>query len=242
MSFFLRAARVSEEPCRSRKIFAKCPNNRAATRKDSWKTNEERPLSGIKVVELATFVAAPSATRFFADQGVEVIRVEPLGGDNLRWCASTDGIPDDPFENVTFDLENANKKYISLNLKNPKCYEALFKLIGESDIFITNWRAQALTKLKLDYPSLSKRFPKLVYGVVTGYDDVGPDKDLPGHDATAFFTRSGVLGSVYEKGTVPMTSSPAWATARLVCALLPVSSQRSTRQERPAGTRGLQSA
>ncbi len=168
-----------------------------------------RPLSGVKVVELSTFVAAACATRFFADQGAEVIKVEPISGDNLRFAAATDGIPEDPYENITFDLENANKRSISLNLKNPECYEALMKLIAQADLFVTNWRPQALAKMHLDYDSLKVKFPKLVYGSVTGYGETGPDKDLPGYDGTAFFTRSGILGTTYEKGTVPINLIPS---------------------------------
>lgn len=171
--------------------------------------NTGRPLEGIKVVELATFVAAPSAARFFADQGAQVIKVEPMGGDILRTAASTDGIPEDPYENVTFDIENGNKKGICLNLKDPTCYEILMQLVAKADIFITNWRPQALEKMKLDYESLKEKFPKLVYGSVTGYGEAGPDKDLPGYDATAFFARSGILGTMYEKGTVPMNLVPS---------------------------------
>ena len=168
-----------------------------------------RPLEGVKVVELSTFVAAACSTRFFADQGAEVIKIEPLGGDNLRYAAKTDGITDDPFENLTFDIENANKKSVSMNLKDPECYEALMKLIGQSDMFVTNWRPQALQKMHLDYESLKEKFPALVYGTVTGYGEVGPDKDLPGYDGTAFFTRSGILGSTYERETVPINLIPS---------------------------------
>ncbi|ALP94264.1 CaiB/BaiF CoA transferase family protein [Intestinimonas butyriciproducens] len=168
-----------------------------------------RPLEGVKVVELATFVAAPSATRFFADQGAEVIKVESLGGDNLRYGAATEGRPDDPEENLTFDIENANKKGLCMNLKKPECFQALMTLLAEADIFITNWRPQALAKMKLDYDSLKERFPRLVYGSVTGYGDTGPDKDLPGYDATAFFARAGMLGSLYERGTAPMNLIPS---------------------------------
>ena len=114
-----------------------------------------------------------------------------------------------PGENIVFDIENGNKRGISLNLKNQECYDALVKLISQADIFITNWRPQALEKMKLDYESLKEKFPKLVYGSVTGYGDTGPDKDLPGYDGTAFFTRSGMLASLYERGTVPMNLIPS---------------------------------
>jgi len=169
----------------------------------------ERPLSGVKVVELATFIAGPSCTRFLADQGADVIKVENLAGDGTRHAGVNEARPDLPGENLTFELENGNKKSISLNLKNPECLQVLMKLLAEADIFITSWRPKALAKMGLDYESLKEKYPKLVYGTVTGYGEKGPDKDLPGYDFTAFFARSGILGSLYEKGTVPMNVIPS---------------------------------
>ena len=168
-----------------------------------------RPLSGVNVVELSTFVAAACAGRFFADQGADVIKVEPITGDVLRFAATTDGIPEDRYENITFDIENGNKRDIALNLKSPEGFAVFMKLMDKADIFITNFRPQALAKMGLDYETLSKKYPKLIYGSVTGYGEEGPDKDLPGYDATAFFTRSGILGSIYEKGTVPINLVPS---------------------------------
>ncbi|MBQ4370437.1 MAG: CoA transferase [Oscillospiraceae bacterium] len=178
-----------------------------------------RALSGVKVVELATFVAAACAARFFGDQGADVIKVESLQGDGIRFAALAEGRPDLPDENVVFEVENANKRGIALDLKDPRCYEAFMKLLADADILITNWRPKALEKLGLDYETLSKKFPKLVYGSVTGYGDKGPDKDLPGFDYTAYWTRSGILGSLYEKGTVPMNLIPAMGDRQVGMAL-----------------------
>lgn len=171
-----------------------------------------RPLSGVKVVELATFVAAPSATRFMADQGADVVKIEAIAGDGTRWAAEGEARPvfkDDLQHNLTFELENGNKRSVCVDLKDPTCYEVLMKLIADADVFVTNWRPKALAKMKLDYESLKEKFPKLVYATVTGYGDVGPDCDLPGYDFTAFWTRSGILGSLYEKGTQPMNLIPS---------------------------------
>lgn len=162
-----------------------------------------RALDGIKVIDLATFVAAPSAARFLADQGADVIKVEAIGGDVLRWGTSSDGIPSDPHENIIYDIENGNKRSISLNLKDPECFDVLKKLIAQCDIFITNWRPNALKKMGLDYESLSSKYPAIVYGSITGYGDCGPDVDLPGYDATAFFARSGLQASLHEKDAMP---------------------------------------
>jgi cinnamoyl-CoA:phenyllactate CoA-transferase len=174
--------------------------------------NNDKLLSGLKVVELGIFVAAPSCGRFFADQGADVIKIEDLVGDGTRFPGAglTEGRPTDlPGENLTFEIENGNKRGISLNLKTPEGYEVLMKLLAEADILITNWRPKALKKMGIDYETLKEKFPKLIYGMITGYGEKGPDKDLPGYDFTAFWTRSGLLGSLYDKDGDPMNLIPS---------------------------------
>ena len=170
--------------------------------------NAPRPLEGVKVVELATFIAVPAAGRFLADMGADVIKIETLSGDFVRWSGANEGRPEDPLENTTFDLENGNKRSLSINLKAPEGREILFKLLDQADIFLTNWRPGALQRQGLDYQTLKERYPKLVYGSLTGYGEEGPDKDLPGYDSTAFFARGGLLGSLYDKGGAPMNLIP----------------------------------
>lgn len=170
----------------------------------------KRPLEGVKVVELATFIAAPSCARFLADLGAEVIKVEAPGGDPLRGTAINEGRPTGDLENTSFDVDNANKSCICLNTKTPEGRETLEKLIAGADVFLTNVRYKSLTKLGLDYESLKAKYPKLVFGYVTGYGDKGPDKDLPGFDFTAFFARGGVLGTLFDKEHVPMNTIPGF--------------------------------
>lgn len=165
-------------------------------------------LAGVKVVELATFIAAAGAGRFLADCGADVIKIESAKGDPLRYTAPSEGRPLDMYENTTWDLENANKRCISLNMKDPDGKEAFFKLLADADVLITNWRVQALERAGLDYESLKERFPKLVYAICTGYGQYGPDKDLPGFDFTAYFARGGYLDSLRQRGTVPMNVVP----------------------------------
>ncbi|MBO7701491.1 MAG: CoA transferase [Eggerthellaceae bacterium] len=169
----------------------------------------QRPLEGVKVVEMATFIAAPAVGRILADLGAEVVKIESAKGDNLRYTAPNEGRPLDPHEDVNFDLENAGKKGIVVDLRTEEGTEVLFKLLDEADVFITNWRPQALERKNLTYEDLKGRFPKLVYASLTGYGEKGPDKDLPGFDYTAFFARSGWSGSLYQKGTVPSNLTPA---------------------------------
>ena len=166
------------------------------------------PLEGVKVIELANFIAAATAGRFMADLGADVIKIESPKGDPLRYTAPSEGRPLDMYENTTWDLENGNKRCISLNLKDPAGKEAFFKLLDTADVLITNWRVQALQRLGLDYDSLKGRYPKLVYAICTGYGEYGPDNNLPGFDFTAFFSRGGYLDSLRQKGTVPMNVVP----------------------------------
>ena len=127
----------------------------------------QRPLEGVKVVEMATFIAAPAVGRILADLGAEVVKIESAKGDNLRFTAPNEGRPLDPHEDVNFDLENAGKKGVVVDLRTEKGTEVLFKLLEGADVFITNWRPQALERKNLTYEDLKSRFPKLVYASLT---------------------------------------------------------------------------
>lgn len=170
--------------------------------------SRKKPLEGIKVIELASFIAAATTGRFLADLGADVIKIESAGGDPLRHTAPTEGRPLDMYENTTWELENANKRCLSINMKNPKGKEAFFKLLDTADVLITNWRVGALQRAGLDYETLKVKYPSLVYGICTGYGEKGPDKDLPGFDFTAFFARGGYLETLRQKTDVPMNVVP----------------------------------
>ncbi len=163
-----------------------------------------RPLEGVKVLEMATFIAGPCCARFLADLGAEVIKVEAPNGDPLRFTAVNEGRPFGDQEDTSFCLENAGKGCVTLNTKTQAGREILEKLIADCDIFITNWRQPALKRSGIDYETLKVKYPKLVMGYVSGYGEKGPDKDLPGFDFTAFFARGGVLGTMYDVDSSPM--------------------------------------
>ena len=127
-----------------------------------------KPLEGVKVVELASFVAAPTAGRMMAEMGADVIRVESTAGDPWRFYGANCGLPITDEENPLFDIYNLGKKDIQLNTKTPEGKEILFHLLDEADVFITNNRLKSLVRSGLDYESLKDRFPKLIYGLVTG--------------------------------------------------------------------------
>ena len=165
----------------------------------------KRPLEGVKVLELATFVAVPACARYLADLGAEVIKIEALQGDPLRYTFVNEGRPGTELEQTSYDVDNAGKKCIALNTKSEAGRKVLDQLLEQADIFVTNWRQPALERAGLDYETLKVRFPKLVYGLVSGYGEKGPDKDLPGFDFTAFFARGGILDTLYDKDSMPLT-------------------------------------
>lgn len=153
-----------------------------------------KPLSGIRVLEFSTFVAAPVAARMMADLGAEVIKVERPEGD--PWRITGVNYISKRFsdqENPVFDIYNSGKKHIALNLKTEEGMAAFHKLLESTDVMITNTRPKALKKLGLDYEDLKERYAKLIYAILLGYGEKGPDKDMPAFDTSAFWARGGFL-------------------------------------------------
>ena len=169
-----------------------------------------KPLAGLKVIELANYVAAPVVGRMCSDLGAEVIKIEGRGGDAWRVTAAN-LTKTEQDENPVFDVFNAGKKSINLNLKDPKGKEIFFKLLEGADILVTNTRHQSLVKLGVDYESLKDRFPRLIYATLTGYGYEGPDCDAPGFDNIAFWSRTGFLAdmAIDSPGGYPVNSRAA---------------------------------
>ena len=166
----------------------------------------KKPLEGIRVVELATFVAAPTTGRFLADLGAEVIKIEQPQGDGWRDTGYKVGYFSRK-HNPVFDMYNSGKKHISLNVKTPEGMEAMHKLLEGADIFITNLRTNALARNGLDYETLKDKYPALIYGLMLGFGEKGPDAELPAFDTTAFWSRGGFLRSLNDADyDVPVTA------------------------------------
>lgn len=172
-----------------------------------------RPFEGIRVIEMANFVAAPVCGRMLTDWGAEVIKVETLGGDTWRVYGKNVCCPATEEENPVFDIYNLNKKSVQINTKTPEGKEALLRLIESADVFLTNTRAKALKKSGLDYESLKDRFPRLIYAQVTGYGQEGPDVDAPGFDGVAFFARSGLMVDLADPSGYPYTAPGCFGDA-----------------------------
>ena len=140
-------------------------------------------FSGLKVVDLASFIAGPSAAVILSDFGADVIKVEPPHGDLWRIGHK---IPPQPQAKDAYPwhLANRNKRGITLDLKSPSAQQVLERLVKWADVLIVNTPHPARKKLKLEYDDVAQWNPRLIYADVTGFGEKGPDADLPGFDIT----------------------------------------------------------
>lgn len=145
-------------------------------------------LEGFKVVELATYIAAPVAAGILADWGADVIKVEPPAGDPMRWLRAQAPGGCSP----VFETNNRGKRSVALDLNTPLGREAMGRLLAEADVFVTNLRPSALKRARLDWESVKAKHPALVYASITGYGLAGADADTPAFDNAAFWSRSGM--------------------------------------------------
>ena len=170
-----------------------------------------KPLEGIRVLELANFIAGPFAGTLLADMGADVIKIEPAKGDMAR------AIP--PYRNgesVSFIALNRNKRSIVLDLKRPESQEIVLKLAAKSDVFLENYRPDALNKLGLGPDEVRKVNPGIVYTSVSGFGQTGPDRRRAGVNLIAE-AASGVLSVNGEPGRMPLR--PGLQTADIFGAL-----------------------
>ncbi|QAT49964.1 CoA transferase [Caproiciproducens sp. NJN-50] len=157
-------------------------------------------LSGARIIELATYVAAPSAGRILADWGADIIKVEATPkGDSTRFAVPLPGM-----KFITYDVHNANKKSIAVNLKTPEGQEIMHKLLATANVLLTNTRATALKKLGMDYDTLHKEYPNLIHAQMTGYGETGPMANEPGFDNVCFWALGGAMIAGMEKDTAPI--------------------------------------
>ncbi len=176
----------------------------------------ENIFTGLKVVDLASFIAGPGAATVLSDFGAEVIKVEAPGtGDPHR---ITYKIPPQPRSDVNYfwHLDNRNKRGIAVDLKSPQSRQILERLVKWADVLVTNFPQPVRKRLKLTYEDVASWNPRLIYADITGYGDVGPDAELPGFDITAYWARSGLLAMTRDAGappTLPVAGSGDHATA-----------------------------
>jgi len=154
-------------------------------------------LEGIKVIELGHWVAVPCACAILSDWGAEVVKIEDPGvGDSLRGIKSIEGIPMQGDIVPVFEVLNRGKRDLGVNLRTEPGRQIVYNLVRQSDVFVSNFQSQVLDRLGMDYATLSRINPKLVYAVLTGYGEAGADKDKPGYDYTAFWARGGLMSKL----------------------------------------------
>ena len=160
------------------------------------------PLQGVKVIEMGVWVAGPAATGLMADWGADVIKVEPPAGDPQRYVFGALGVADQKGV-PPFEIDNRGKRSVVLDLRNDDDMQKMFALLEEADVFVSNVRPAGLARMGLDPDSLTKRFPRLIYGQLTGYGITGPDVDKAGYDIGAFWSRSGLAHTTVAPDELP---------------------------------------
>ena len=163
------------------------------------------PLQGIRVLEWGVWHQGPHAAAILGDLGADVIKIEDKAGDPERGLRRERGISLElpGGRNALFELSNRSKRGITLDLKQERGKEVLYRLVKTADVFIQNYRPGAAQRLGLDYPTLSGLNPRLIYASATGFGQKGPHRSLPALDLLAV-GRSGLASLVSDPRTIPL--------------------------------------
>src|SRR5437868_7053960 len=139
----------------------------------SGATMDKGIFDGLKVLDCASFIAAPAAATVLSDFGAEVIKIEPPGlGDPYRNLPNLPGYPHSE-HNFAWMMEARNKKSLALDLTSPDAQAVLYKLVADADVFITNMPPQVRARLGITYDHLAHLNHRLIYASFTGYGEKG---------------------------------------------------------------------
>jgi crotonobetainyl-CoA:carnitine CoA-transferase CaiB-like acyl-CoA transferase len=193
------------------------------------------PLEGIRVVELGVWVAGPAAGGILADWGADVVKIEPPTGDPARMFGRMLGLDAD--ESPPFEMDNRGKRSIVLDITTDAGRSTALELLSRADVFITNVRPGALRRVGLDFETAAAANPRLVYGLITGYGDAGPDADRAAYDVAAYWARAGLAHLLTRSGETPPFQrggmgdhTVGMALAAAVCAALVARARTGTGQ------------
>jgi len=162
------------------------------------------PLEGIRVVEIASYVAAPAAGALLADLGAEVIKVEVPAGEVYRHSIPRRlGYKSEFPEAPHFQMDNRGKRSLTLDLARPAARAALDRVLDRADVLLTNLLPERLVRFALDAGTLREARPELVLATLTGYGNTGAEKDRPGFDYAAYWARTGFMDQLRDPESPP---------------------------------------
>ena len=192
-------------------------------------------FEGLKVIDCASFIAAPTAATLLGDLGANVIKIEPPAGDPFRALPKLPGMPrsDHPYG---WMLDNRNKRGLALDLARKEGQAVVHRLVADADVFITNYPLAVRRKLAIDYDRLSTMNDRLIYASFTGYGEVGDEATKPGFDATAYWARTGLMDMVRTGAEAePVRSMPGMGDHPSAVTLFAAIATALYRRERAVG-------
>jgi crotonobetainyl-CoA:carnitine CoA-transferase CaiB-like acyl-CoA transferase len=158
--------------------------------------NQAGVFGGLKVIDAASFIAAPAAATIMADFGADVIKIEPTGaGDAYRNVSFQPGMPVSDTD-YCWTVDDRNKRSLALDLKRPQAQKIIHSLIASADVFITNYPPAVRRRLGIAFDQLSHINERLIYASLTAYGERGAEANKPGFDSTAWWARSGLMDQV----------------------------------------------
>jgi crotonobetainyl-CoA:carnitine CoA-transferase CaiB-like acyl-CoA transferase len=171
------------------------------------------PLEGVRVVEVASWMFIPSGGSVLVDWGADVVKVEhPVTGDPQRGLVTSGLLPGGP-DAVNFMMEQPNrgKRSVAIDISHPSGREALMRLVESADVFLTNYLAPVLRKLRIEVDDLRARNPGIVIARGSGQGSKGPDAEKGGYDGASFWARGGVAATFPDRnGWPPGQPTPAF--------------------------------
>lgn len=169
--------------------------------------NKAKALSDLKVIDLTSALSGPFCTMFFADFGAEVIKIEPVGGEQ---CRTWGPIDEKSGESGFYSYINRNKKGCTLNLKSEKGLNMFYELVKDADFLCENYKGGVTKKLKIDYETLKEINPKLIYVSGSGFGQNSPLSERPCYDIVAQ-AMGGIVNLTGFKDTDPVKVGPSIA-------------------------------
>jgi crotonobetainyl-CoA:carnitine CoA-transferase CaiB-like acyl-CoA transferase len=181
----------------------------ASAIKEGASVSKPGVFSGLKVLDAASFIAAPAAATIMADFGADVIKIEPPGeGDAYRGVSFLPGMPISDTD-YCWTVDDRNKRSLALDLKRPEARKIVHDLIIDTDVFITNYPPAVRHRLGIAFNQLSHINERLIYASLTAYGEHGAEANKPGFDSTAWWARSGLMDQVRpDARSLPARSIP----------------------------------